>query len=191
MLNESVGPFIINPTSTLYIKHLETTYEVKEPLTNRLIDSSFIIAWSKFYRLYRPVQKDTKEVLSSLRQLSLLYKTNIEDQFVSFQTNLTIDYVFPKAVEVINIPLRDQLIMNNKLPQGFSELVGETTLEGKPLPFTRVHLLSGRYGTKLSSTSSDKDGIYKFEGVRKGSPYITVAVDPLKEYTTVSQDISV
>ena len=36
-----------------------------------------------------------------------------------------------------------------------------------------------------------KEGKYKFEGVRKGISYITVAVDPLKEYTTVSQDIKV
>ena len=34
-----------------------------------------------------------------------------------------------------------------------------------------------------------KEGKYKFEGVRKGETYITVAVDPLKEYTTISQDI--
>lgn len=184
MLHEEVLPFKVNLINFTLVKPIETSYEVKD--ISKPINQTHLIEYINCLRkIYTK-----KEVLTLDYFLKRypVFKTDPDliSQFSeNTYENLIISY---KTVEIFSSLLNYQLILNGKLPQGFSSLSGETLVKGEPRPHTRIHLLS-RDGTKLASTYSDAEGKYKFEGVREGETYITVAVDPLKEYTTISQDI--
>ena len=188
MLNEEVGSFLISPLSYGFIKNLEKTYEPKVA-TDSFIDSNFIIGWSKFYEIYNKPKTNLSQDLLIIKTLKLSYNILGKDHIVSFKIYDFNTQILNKTIQIFPTILNRELLLNDKLPQGFSSLSGETLIKGEPRPRTHIHLLSQRDGTKLASTYSDAEGKYKFEGVRKGISYITVAVDPLKEYTTVSQDI--
>lgn len=185
MLHEEVLPFKVNPINFTLVKPIETSYEVKD--ISKPINQTHLIEYINCLR--KIYTKKEVPILDYFLKRYPVFKTDLdlisqfsENTFENFMTSY-------KTIEIISPLLNTQLVLNNKLPQGFSSLSGETLIKGEPRPYTHIHLLLQRDGTKLSSTYSDAEGKYKFEGVRKGESYITVAVDPLKEYTTVSQDI--
>ena len=187
MLHEEVLPFKVNLINFTLVKPRETSYEVKD--ISKPINQTYLIEYINCLRKIHT----TKEVLmlDYILKRPLSFKTDIEI-LIDFTQNLDYGLITSyKTEEIFSPVLSNQLIMNYKLPQGFSSLSGETLVKGEPRPYTHIHLLLQRDGTKLASTYSDAEGKYKFEGVREGISYITVAVDPLKEYTTVSQDIKI
>lgn len=184
MLHEEVFPFITNLEDIVFVKSREISLEVQD--TSKPITSVCIIDWVKFLLKINTTRNFFS--LDYILKRPLSFKTDIEI-LLDFTQNLDYGLITSyKTEEIFSPVLSNQLIMNYKLPQGFSSLSGETLVKGEPRPHTRIHLLS-RDGTKLASTYSDAEGKYKFEGVREGESYISVAVDPLKEYTTISQDI--
>lgn len=185
MLHEEVLPFKVNLINFTLVKPIETSYEVKD--ISKPINQTHLIEYINCLR--KIYTKKEVPILDYFLKRYPVFKTDLDliSQFSeNTYENLITSY---KTVEIFSSLLNYQLILNGKLPQGFSEITGETLIKGEPRPHTRILLLSVRDGTKLSSTYSNAEGKYKFEGVRKGESYITVAVDPLKEYTTVSQDI--
>lgn len=82
-------------------------------------------------------------------------------------------------------------MFNNKLPQGFEDILGTTEVGGEIFPNARVNLYSKQLGNLLHSTVSNDRGQYKFTGVCKGKTYVVTAIDPLNIYNSISQDIKI
>ena len=82
-------------------------------------------------------------------------------------------------------------MFNNKLPQGFEDILGTTEVGGEIFPNARVNLYSKQLGNLLHSTVSNDRGRYKFTGVCKGKTYVVTAIDPLNIYNSISQDIKI
>lgn len=184
MFNLDVLPFKTTPSTTSLFKPLETTSEVKTS-SSGVFTSYFVIKWASL------LKEKTRgiEYLETLKSMPLMFNSSNSDLSIVFDTLVYDIPFFNKTVEIFNKDLDTFLKLNSKLPQGFFELKGKTLIKDVPRPFSRVYLLLAKDGTCLASVLSDIEGNFKFENVRENFRYITLASDPLKEYSSTSQEV--